>query len=583
MGENLSQSQKNKGQYFTPLNIVKSIVKLTLDHVKFQELPLKILDPATGEGIFVQEVINLFKQKFDLIHAYTLDIDPIVLKEAQSRLLPFTNEKIKIEFCLKNFLTQNFQEEKSQFFDLIIGNPPHNAKYDKQEWKIIRGMDQRYITDKVPSESAIFFVLKSLLLLREGGILSFILPKPFCYSNKWKSFRELCLSKFCLLAVFDLANQFSGQLQEQMVIILKKSSPQYEFHTGVWNQSIEKMDSLSRIQTRVARQADNFLVSITPEEHKLIEKLFSKCKPIDWNAFRGLSSEYRTNNVGTPLVEKAIITNGFLLPPRSYLKSEIPTRLTKRILQPKIICQRIISYSTKPIFQLFIPVFIDVKGEHLTHETVINIIPSLIPGIGLYSYGALLHSELISWWLQQAVYTKHFVTSKDLDNPYLRKLLLPIFESNLEPEFLKTVEKNLSSMSYKQNIAIVRNQTKLVQFFTIGELYKIYQHEGKHISKILCEMQGYEVLKSATGSDVVFKRVKRLNNLFMNTRFEDIRNMLDLSPKVEKMIQQAVLHYSNQKKIISAINEIVYMMYDISLEEKKLINGGGKINADTEQ
>jgi hypothetical protein len=573
MGEHLSQSQKSKGQYFTPPNIVQTIVKLILDYVDGQSTPFRVLDPATGEGIFSQEVIKLFKQKFDLIHVNVLDIDPIVLKEAQSRLLPQINDNLSIDFFHKNFLTEDHQEGKKQLYDLIIGNPPHNAKYSTDEWVIIRSMDQEYIPGKKPSESALFFILKSLLLLKEGGVLSFILPKPFCYSNRWKSFRELCLVKFCLLAVFDLANQFSGQLQEQIVIILRKSPPNEDFLTGVWNNKSENMDSLSRIQTSIARQADNFLVSITPDEHELIEKLYSKCEFIEWNAFRGLSSVYRTRDVGTPIIEKANITHGFLLPYRSYLKSGTPKRLTERLLKPKIICQRIISYSTQPIFQLFLPTFIDESGEYLTHETVINIKPSLLSGLNLYSYGALLQSELFSWWLQHVVFTKTFVTSKDLDNPYLKKLILPKFESEFRSESRENLLENYSSMTNKKFIHHLRNQAKIDQFFAIGELFKLYNGEGVMIQNILLEIQENTALSSKKLT-TTFKRVKRLNYLFQKNRFDEVKRLLINSTDMEKKIQSLILHYTKLLEIMSTINAIIYLMYEISSEEQVLISGG---------
>ncbi len=573
-GRKLSQSQKSKGQYFTPSNIVEAIVKLTLDYIDRQNTPFRVLDPATGEGIFSQEVVKLFSQQIDLIHVSTLDIDPIVLKEAQSRLLPLINDDIKIDFFLKNFLTENFLEFKEHLFDLIIGNPPHNAKYSIQEWDIIRSMDQEYIQGKTPSESALFFILKSLLLLKEGGVLSFILPKPFCYSNRWKSFRELCLTKICLLAVFDLANQFSGQLQEQIVIILRKSSPKDDFLTGVWNNKSERMESLSRIQTSIARKADNFLVSITTKEHKLIEKLYSKCESIEWNAFRGLSSVYRTQDVGTPLIEKATITYGFLLPFRSYLKPEIPKRLTERLLKPKIICQRIISYSTQPIFQLFLPTFIDESGEYITHETVININPSLLPGINLYSYGALLQSELFSWWLQHVVFTKTFVTSKDLDNPYLKKLLLPKFDNTHNSKFREKLMKNFGSMTNNEFINYLRDQSKIDQFFTIGELFKLYKEDGALIQNSLLDMQENFTPKAIKGFTTPFKRVKRLNYLFTKNHYEYIKKILNFSTDMEKRIQILNFQYLRMKEIISTINEIIYLMYDISFEEKVQISGG---------
>ena len=161
----LSELQKNKGQYFTPLNIVKAIVKLTLEYVDKKNSPYRVLDPATGEGIFIQEVIKLYNKENDLIHVDVLDIDPIVLEKARLRLLPLIDRKKSVKFFHKNFLTENFQGDKNGIFDLVIGNPPHAAKYSVDEWDIIQSMDQEYVRGKIPSESALFFVLKSLLLL----------------------------------------------------------------------------------------------------------------------------------------------------------------------------------------------------------------------------------------------------------------------------------------------------------------------------------------------------------------------------------------------------------------------------------
>ena len=114
MGIDLSQSQKSKGQYFTPSNIVETIVTLTLDYVDKKSLPFRVLDPATGEGIFTQEVVKLYRKHYAQIHVSALDIDPIVLKEAISRLSSLVSSDIKIEFFEKNFLTESFQIQKDR-------------------------------------------------------------------------------------------------------------------------------------------------------------------------------------------------------------------------------------------------------------------------------------------------------------------------------------------------------------------------------------------------------------------------------------------------------------------------------------
>ena len=247
MGEIVSESQKNKGQYFTPITLVQGIIKLTSKFLNKQISDLLVLDPATGEGIFPLELLHLLKGEFSGIHIDALDLDPLVLETAETVVLSHLRKNDTINFIHTNFLANSFRADNKEAYHLVIGNPPHNAKYTDKEWANIHKMSQEYITSRIPSESAIYFVLKSIQLLKKDGILSFILPKPFCYSNRWKSFRKVCFEKFCILAVIDLSNQFSGQLQEQVVIILRKSDSCDSFLTGVLESGNIRISSQANI------------------------------------------------------------------------------------------------------------------------------------------------------------------------------------------------------------------------------------------------------------------------------------------------------------------------------------------------
>jgi hypothetical protein len=223
---------------------------------------------------------------------------------------------------------------------------------------------------------------------------------------------------------------------------------------------------------------------------------------------------------------------------------------------------------------LFLPAFIDESGEYITHETVININPSLIAGISIYSYGALLQSELFTWWLQHVVYTKNFVTSKDLDNPYLKKLLLPKFDNKYNQEFRRSLTKILNRMNSNEIMGEVRNQSKIDQFFTIGELYRVYQKEGELIKNSLFGIQENFTPKSILRLNTDFKRVKRLNSLFSNNRIEKVKKILVHSSITEKGIKSLASRYSKKLEIQLMIDKIIYMMYNLSLEEQEIIGGG---------
>jgi len=185
----VTTNQRQKGQYFTPDSVVQAIVHNVLSYLPEAKynLPLLILDPSVGEGIFCEKLIQALKVKSAPIRFDAYDIDSFALSKAKLSVNDaIKDENYTVTFFHKNFLTESPTEFIEKKYDLIISNPPHNAKYSPQEWEKIRKFCQVDTQAKIPSESALFFVIKSLGLLTNRGILSFILPKPFIYSNKWK-------------------------------------------------------------------------------------------------------------------------------------------------------------------------------------------------------------------------------------------------------------------------------------------------------------------------------------------------------------------------------------------------------------
>ncbi|MHA2055769.1 MAG: Eco57I restriction-modification methylase domain-containing protein, partial [Candidatus Hodarchaeales archaeon] len=501
--------------------------------------------------------------------------DSDVLQKAKISTGPLIEGKNhSLSFLKENFLTETSLYHENRKFNLIVGNPPYNATYTPKEWIKIKNSLENKSSLSLPKESSFFFVLKSLRLLKPDGILAFILPKPFVCSNRWKVFREICFKKYRILEIFDLLNQFSGQLQEQIVIIIQNKIPAQKYSTGIWNKEKEKLIISSKIDISLAISVDNFLIEVKESEQEVVKNIQKRSKRISWEAFRGLSSQFRSNIAGVPLIEKTTIAAGFLLPHRYTVEMINSSPLIKRIQRPKLISQRIISYQTKPKYKLTIPVIVDIEGSIITHETAINIIPPTSDIVELYSYGALLQSTFASWWFQHVVYTKMFVTSKDLDKPYINKFVIPIIGGMKNKSFRsKMQENNNPDFDYSGFLDIIQFQSKTDMFYSIGKLFQKYLFLGKQIRENLDQYFPSDLKENSKPSQEYSKIIKSLNISFVNRDMKKLTNLIEEQHVTleENSLTKTLYLYENLEKIRNIIDEVVYLLYDLSPIEKNIV------------
>ena len=112
------EHRRRYGQFFTPEPIADLMCQWILEH-----RPRRILDPATGTGIFIREILK--RASCQPITA--IDVDPMVLEAAK---MATKGEGDNVEFLRADFLTW----PSPSSFDAIIANPPylkhHNFHYD---------------------------------------------------------------------------------------------------------------------------------------------------------------------------------------------------------------------------------------------------------------------------------------------------------------------------------------------------------------------------------------------------------------------------------------------------------------------
>jgi adenine-specific DNA-methyltransferase len=109
--------------------------------------------------------------------------------------------------------------ETAEKYDLIIGNPPYfvmkKGDVAKEYYPYFEGRPNIFI----------LFLVKSLGLLNNNGILSFVLPKNFLNCVYYDNMRKYLSAHFQILHIVDCANdKYMETQQETVIFVIKKQS-----------------------------------------------------------------------------------------------------------------------------------------------------------------------------------------------------------------------------------------------------------------------------------------------------------------------------------------------------------------------
>jgi adenine-specific DNA-methyltransferase len=208
--------KKNRGQFFTPIDIAEFMVNIGL-----KDNPKKILDPALGGGIFISTLKNRTTQK----QSYTVvEKDPLCIAMAKINLSKFENGDIE-------YKSMDFLDFQNSQYDLIIANPPYVRFHDIENRdetisKIESEIDTKL--SRLINYYALFF-FKAKNLLREGGKLIFITPSEFLNVNYGTSIKEYFKKNYEIESIITFENGalvFEDNLSTACITVLtRKNNP----------------------------------------------------------------------------------------------------------------------------------------------------------------------------------------------------------------------------------------------------------------------------------------------------------------------------------------------------------------------
>ena len=153
-------------------------------------------------------------------------------------------------------------------FDVVVGNPPYGASFNKSEKKVIKEV---YLSYQYKFESYLYFYEKGIEILSDCGYLSFITPELFLRLEKSKNIRSLLLDKTNVLEIkFCGENVFDDVKVNSIILTLKKQKAKNDSLVIIY----ENNDSINFSRNRWLKSPNHILeYEITDELNLVIEKI----------------------------------------------------------------------------------------------------------------------------------------------------------------------------------------------------------------------------------------------------------------------------------------------------------------------
>ena len=159
----------------------------------------KVLEPCGGDGVFVEAILK--EKRFSHIDIYELNPHSVdILHEKFSEFKNITIRKSDTLLDAGLDLSSSF----GGIYDKIIANPPYGAwqDYDK------RTLLKKLYPEIYAKETYALFLYRCIELLKEDGILSFIIPDTFLSLHMHKGIRKHILTKTQILELALFSSSF---------------------------------------------------------------------------------------------------------------------------------------------------------------------------------------------------------------------------------------------------------------------------------------------------------------------------------------------------------------------------------------
>jgi len=226
-----ANAKKSNGVHYTPNSLAERLAKTMLSYAVVGDAPLRVVDPAVGDGELLYALANAAISKGVGVSLAGSDIDENAVLLAQARLetlVPAGHTNIAVS----DFLEKVDKPAPKTLFsisddpwtaDLMIANPPYVRTQVLGAAKVQRLTEKFDLTGRVDIYQAFIKAISWSLI--PGGITGIIIPNRFMTVRGGAEIRAFLLKNFDVLEVWDLGDTrvFEAAVLPAILILQKKS------------------------------------------------------------------------------------------------------------------------------------------------------------------------------------------------------------------------------------------------------------------------------------------------------------------------------------------------------------------------
>ena len=435
---------------------------------------------------------ELFSELESLKKIFFDEINPNKKKELKEKI----NETIsKItnghkEFDFEIYFSEVFHYKKG--FDVVIGNPPYGFRnvLTHEEKKYYREIERISFSS---GDSAELFVKKSFInLVKNNGILTFIIPKKSLYGDSWENLRESFWKKYSLAFLLDASKVFEKVLLEANAFGLIKTEKNKKIVKLLFLNKNNEVEEFSRVNSD-----DIFLENKTAQIYRfkfseeLLSKIYSLSKIGGFvKGVLGLAigTEFFSDTPTDYKLLKGIDIERWSIKGKRFLcnKDKLNWQNARLFLKPKVISQVIVAHIENPIPHLKITACYDSEGIIITN----TLMSFELNGIDEKFWLGYLNSAFLSWYAYNFIYARAIRTMHFYDF-YIQQIPIPkiiINNYEIQKPVIDLVNKiinltdNKEYIKYNEKNSLVKEyENQLDQL--IYQFYNLKSHEVEIIKK----------------------------------------------------------------------------------------------------
>jgi len=249
----MQTEDKLRGGYYTPKEITDFIAKIIFESKnKF----IKGLEPGVGDGAFFESLA-----KYDYEFQFTgIELDSNEAEKAK-KAYEYDNRFKIINEDFYNIYHTN-RENK---YDVVVGNPPY-IRYQyltetQREYQSEILLNNGQKSNKLIN-AWVAFTVASIEVLRDGGMLAFVLPTDLLQVSYAKSLRNHFKTVFHELTMINIKESAFDEIQQDILLVIGTKKQENEKHKlriiNIENSSQLKNLNISEFPTESNESIDRF-------------------------------------------------------------------------------------------------------------------------------------------------------------------------------------------------------------------------------------------------------------------------------------------------------------------------------------